>query len=370
MHLELILLPLALASMPLVAVLHEAGHAVVALAVGFRVVEMSVGGGPPLLHRRWRGTEVTMGRSLLWGGWTVVSRDSIQGWRWRSAAVCLSGPAANLIGVGTICLLPRVENTLAGALLGGFALANVVGVGNLLPFTTRREGWPSDGLRLWRLLRMDRRKSRSMVVANLGVELAAHVAAGRRADAVARARAILSLEPGDPLANWCAMHEAQAAERWADMRTHSACVLAGTERPPRPPAAPAEQAALRQRHANALYCLNVFAWATLRASGSIHEAVEAAELALAWNPDDLPVLDTCGEALVRSGRPAEGREMLLRAWAGLTASDQPALRASAAYTARSLALAAAELGDKEGELAWITRADAMRHAATPGAAVG
>jgi hypothetical protein len=73
-----------LLSVPIIAVLHELGHAVAARPAGYRVTSFGVGHGAPLVHWRTRsGTIVYLGRWIFSGGQCVaIPVDVIPERRW------------------------------------------------------------------------------------------------------------------------------------------------------------------------------------------------------------------------------------------------------------------------------------------------
>jgi hypothetical protein len=131
-------------------VLHEAGHAVMARALGWRVGEMSIGFGPVL----WRGH---IGRTrVIWRlipieGYVLPAPASTRGARIRSALIYAAGPGAELLLLGLLIAWLGIDTVFndsdKAALIALETLAIVIiwGAGfNLLPFRTG--GGASDGL--------------------------------------------------------------------------------------------------------------------------------------------------------------------------------------------------------------------------------
>ncbi len=88
--------------------LHELGHLLAARGVGIPVAQFSVGFGPAVWRRRWRGTEWCL-RIVPLGGYVVPSLEEEE---FRSVPLgrqltfFLGGPVANLLGaVGLACAL-------------------------------------------------------------------------------------------------------------------------------------------------------------------------------------------------------------------------------------------------------------------------
>ena len=130
-----------LLSVPLIAVLHELGHALAARPAGYRVTSFGVGHGAPLVHFRTRnGTIVYLGRWIFSGGQCVaIPVDVIPERRWlyHSGGLILQGVLALL-------LWPLAERFPA---LSGAMWFNLLVLGwNLLPL--RFGGYASDGYKL------------------------------------------------------------------------------------------------------------------------------------------------------------------------------------------------------------------------------
>lgn len=117
---------------PIQLVLHEAAHAVAALAFRRRVVRMVLGAGPALLTFHIRGCEVQI-RPLLWSGYTMYApalpRD-------RRGVVAAAGPAVNAMLALIAALLLPVSPLMVGVLwLNADAL-----ITNLWPARVRMAG--------------------------------------------------------------------------------------------------------------------------------------------------------------------------------------------------------------------------------------
>lgn len=136
-------------------VLHEAGHAIAGLAVGYKPLLFGLG---PL--RFERGGD---GWFLRWGGWL----DGVGGFAFmlppaevrpsprREALYVLGGPLANLITGVPVLLLASTAPPGPWMVLGlGFGAAGlVIGVFNLLPLKVGTGAWLSDGAQLVQLYR-------------------------------------------------------------------------------------------------------------------------------------------------------------------------------------------------------------------------
>ncbi|HZF12752.1 MAG TPA: site-2 protease family protein [Thermoanaerobaculia bacterium] len=140
----------------LLILIHEAGHLAAAKGVGIPVAGFSVGFGPKLWSRQWRGTEYSL-RALPLGGFVlpaVADPDEFRAFPLgRRVLYFLGGPLANLVAalpvlavldgsrygasLYTVLVLPFVQITegcgqilasLAGMLTHPGAIAGVVGI--------------------------------------------------------------------------------------------------------------------------------------------------------------------------------------------------------------------------------------------------
>ena len=131
-----------LLSVPVIALLHEAGHALAAGPAGFRVTSFGIGHGKPLL--RWRtsgGTIIYVGRWLFTGGLCVaIPVDPVPSRRWlyHSGGLLVQAALAPLLWWGAQHI-PVLEYVHAFNL--------VVIAWNLLPL--RAGGYATDG---WQML--------------------------------------------------------------------------------------------------------------------------------------------------------------------------------------------------------------------------
>jgi len=130
---------------------HEAGHAIAASVIGYRPRSMQVGSGRVLL------------RIKIGSMWLVIHATPVYGWvialdagrsRFHDAVVTAAGPCTNigliLLGIHVLELSPDYELPLLLAVLIQVTFI----VGSLYPNSIDIEGkrFPSDGLRLWRLM--------------------------------------------------------------------------------------------------------------------------------------------------------------------------------------------------------------------------
>jgi hypothetical protein len=140
--------------MPFVVLVHELGHAVPALFLSRRPVDVQVGAAGPALHVRYRSLRL----KLHLGG----SDDGAAGLaRWQNAElsavsrvfVSLGGPAGSAAGaLATGALLARTSSLLHTVLLAATLFGWLMCVVNLLPFRTGKQRRPSDGLTALQML--------------------------------------------------------------------------------------------------------------------------------------------------------------------------------------------------------------------------
>lgn len=136
-------------------ILHEAGHALAAMARGMQLVALGI--GPLRLERgsqgRWRLRHGGGVRGL--GGFAAAfPRVGHEPGRFDEALILAGGPLANLV-TAALCLwlgtLPAVGAWASQVALGSGLSALVLGVLNLVPINSA--GWRSDGRGLLDLLR-------------------------------------------------------------------------------------------------------------------------------------------------------------------------------------------------------------------------
>ena len=138
-----------LLSLILGTVVHEAGHAMAARAVGLDVRLFSIGQGAAYLHRRIGGVLFVL-RAVPWSGFVAIAVQPGMSPR-AYAAMVAAGPAANLLllacAAGADHAWPRYDTVLEPF---GIAQAMLFAL-TLLPYRSRARGAPrpSDGLQLW-----------------------------------------------------------------------------------------------------------------------------------------------------------------------------------------------------------------------------
>lgn len=154
----------------LLTVLHEAGHAIMARLVGWKVLFVQLGFGPVLGRPEIGGVKVEL-RAFPILGLVQVRPTSVMGARWRNALIYAAGPGIELalaaivataIGWDVIFTASEVWSVVIAQSL---CLAAVVGAGfNLLPFSPR-PGQVTDGLGILRSPFMPRTAFEAMMLA-------------------------------------------------------------------------------------------------------------------------------------------------------------------------------------------------------------
>jgi hypothetical protein len=148
-----------------VVCVHEAGHVVAGLIVGFRFEFVEV--GPLRIELVSDRLRVSLVSRLLGGGLTRMSLDRLRRVRRRFILYIAGGPAATFLtgglAVAMFFLIPMGKNSVAGVMLLWFGIYSIVGgIGYL--FMRRVGRFPSDSAQLWALAR-SRDRSRQLLAA-------------------------------------------------------------------------------------------------------------------------------------------------------------------------------------------------------------
>src|SRR5262249_46731801 len=153
----------ALAAFYLMLAIHELGHVVVGLCVGFRLRSYRV--GPLLVSRPFRLSCYRGPGAIVQGKAELIpaGTDKLAG---RAVAMVLGGPTANFLSALALLLLP-VPTTAFSACFIAFSVVN--GISDLFPFESRLG--VSDGRRIWMLLRQPERGERWLALLHLGGQL-------------------------------------------------------------------------------------------------------------------------------------------------------------------------------------------------------
>jgi tetratricopeptide (TPR) repeat protein len=131
--------------------LHEAGHALAARAVGFRVAEIRLGRGPHVYTFAIRRTAVSI-HAYPFSGWVLTFPVTPGRHRWREFVVSAAGPAASFALAG--CALVSFLEHESVIRLAFVTAAAWHGVASLTPNETDVGAyrWANDGLQLFRIL--------------------------------------------------------------------------------------------------------------------------------------------------------------------------------------------------------------------------
>jgi hypothetical protein len=153
----------ALAAFYLMLAVHELGHVLAGLCVGFRCRSMRV--GPLEIDRSFR-VSLYRGPGAVVQGTAELIPLATDKLAWRSVPMVLGGPVANILAAIVVLLLPLPITAFSGLFIAS-SIAN--GVNDLLPFESRLG--VSDGRRIWMLLRQRARGERWLALLRLGGEL-------------------------------------------------------------------------------------------------------------------------------------------------------------------------------------------------------
>ncbi|MCB9529730.1 MAG: M50 family metallopeptidase [Myxococcales bacterium] len=140
-----------LAAWVVLTAIHEAGHALVARLVGWKVDRLQLGFGTVLARGAVGGVPVEL-RAFPIVGLVGVVPDRLAGARWKNALIYAAGPGVELAAAALVAALVGWETifTLGGGhgrvAAQSFCLAALIGAGlNLIPFSPR-PGQVTDGL--------------------------------------------------------------------------------------------------------------------------------------------------------------------------------------------------------------------------------
>ncbi len=139
----------------LLTVLHEAGHALAAAAVGWRVSRVQLGFGPTLGRPTIGGVDVEI-RAFPIVGLVQVAPDRIEGARWKNALIYAAGPGIELLLAAAVATavgwstITSPSESWAVVVAQSLCLAALLGAGfNLLPLTLP-SGQVTDGMGILR----------------------------------------------------------------------------------------------------------------------------------------------------------------------------------------------------------------------------
>jgi hypothetical protein len=159
----LVLLPLAvLATVYSAILIHELGHIVGGILVGFRFSSLRV--SRIQIDRPFK-VSLYRGKNAGAGGWARMFPTKTDHLAWRALVMIAAGPAANLLTVSVLLLFPA-----GGPLLAWFFTSSlIIGLINLLPF--RSGAYHTDGSRIVMLLMNRARGERWVAMLKLSAEL-------------------------------------------------------------------------------------------------------------------------------------------------------------------------------------------------------
>lgn len=151
-------LPLVPVFMLASTILHELGHLVGALSVGFTVSRITIGTGRPLARCQLFGIPIVVFQ-LPMGGLCYMKQAGEAGQKWRWILAIAMGPLINLVlagavwlGFGSSVLVPQFEES-AGLASTAFWINIYMFIANMRPRNVSIEGrkQPSDGMTLLKL---------------------------------------------------------------------------------------------------------------------------------------------------------------------------------------------------------------------------
>ena len=189
----LVLIGWSLLCPPIVIVIHELGHALMALAVRFRVFRIQFGIGEEFCSFQVRETLVSFGKS--YGGRVWTAPWTLDGWKWRKTMISIAGPGLCVaVGVVAIVFGLMFENPVevrAASIL--FGMINIGQLRSFIPDENR----PTDGGNLLVALRATPDVVRATAMAAWAEEASQLVERGHPV-ALERARRCFDLTPEHP----------------------------------------------------------------------------------------------------------------------------------------------------------------------------
>jgi hypothetical protein len=153
----------ALVAYYLMITVHELGHVVVGLCLGFRLRSLRIG---PLLFTPPLRVSLYRGPGAIVNGVAELIPVVTDNFPRRGVAMVLGGPVANFLAALVVLLLPFPITAFSGFFIA-FSIAN--GVNDLFPFESRLG--VSDGRRIWMLWRQPERGERWLALLHLSGEL-------------------------------------------------------------------------------------------------------------------------------------------------------------------------------------------------------
>lgn len=148
----------------LMLAVHELGHVVVGLCVGFRFQSLRIG---PLKLSRPFHLSFYRGPGAVVNGVAELIPVATDKLAWRGMGMVLGGPVANFVSAMIVFLLPLPMSIFSGLFI---ACSIVNGINDLVPFESRLG--VSDGRRIWMLMRQPELGERWLALLHLGGQLA------------------------------------------------------------------------------------------------------------------------------------------------------------------------------------------------------
>jgi hypothetical protein len=304
---------------PLIVLVHEAGHAAAALLVGHRVLEVKIGAGPSVSvwPGRWR---LVLGLFPMAGHVLAGSSDP-SGYRAKRLVVTAAGPAMNALMFALIPVIDASSNTPKD-----FAIVNAfVLIFNLFPYSIRTPYGPqrTDGLGLVHALSDGERQ---LAEERSGFAVARAMMAERRGDredATLIADEEAARNPRSVILHTWLGVRAITNEEYADARAIFRELVEEDRREP---------PSLGHRgDVGRSISMNNLAWCDLMLDDPalVGEALEMWAAAIRLLPEHPAVRGTRAFALILGGRPGEGIDLGLAAYAKTKDAGPKALQACA-----------------------------------------
>jgi hypothetical protein len=290
--------------LPIIVVIHEAGHAVASLLLGHRVVEIRIGAGPALRLNVGR-TRILIGAIPLSGHVASGSPNAL-GFRRRQLVIIAAGPATNalMFGLGVLYLPSNLLREFA--IVNAFLLIN-----NLLPFSQRTPFGPqaNDGLALVRTFFDPAAELEEQRVGITAVEAQGLVDMGDPDGASAMVREALVMYPNSRIMRTWLGNSLVVSGRFADARDVFLSLVDDDER---------REGSMPRGRYRAFYAihLNNLAWADLMLADPelVVEANAASARAIELLPGPPAIWGTRAFALIATSHFAEGIALAQKAF--------------------------------------------------------
>lgn len=284
-------------------ILHEAGHAVAARLVGWRVREIVIGFGRELWRWQFRGIQIRVKLAPVEGYVLPEPRDA-RHIRLKTLIVYAAGPAAELLLLLLLLFIFGADYVFAGSdaigqvAVQSLAIVILLGAGfNLLPF--RSEGAVSDGLGILSSPFMSQAAIETRLLGSKLREIQACLARDRPEQALRRLRPAIAQFPQHSLLQQCLVVALAASGDIREAREIVAAKLGADE------ADPEEQMQWRRLQARIELEAAEPSWLTLDL---------AVQKILAVSPGDPGAQAIKGASLVLRGQSEAGGELLAEAW--------------------------------------------------------